>query len=477
MAETAAQGSGPLRLQSLAGLVPAIAGRRLSPVELLDDVAARIEEVEDQVHAFITLDLDRARETAQQRADALARGAEPGPLEGIPVGIKDLVPAAGLRMTNGSPFYADNVPDYDGAEVARLRSAGAVIIGKTNTPAWGMKEMCENLIAPPARNPWDLTRTSGGSSGGAGAAMAAGYGPVAHGTDGAGSVRIPAAWSGVFGFKPSQGRVPLWPTPDIWGARIQVGSLARRVRDAAAMVQVMAGPDPRDPLSIADPPGDYVGACDAGIRGLRLAWSSDLGYAPVDDEAGDAARAAAAVFEELGATVEDVGDPGWGDPSGWHTVLFRGGAAHRLAPLYDRKPEWIDPNVAEVIELGRQISLADYVAAQGERTQFYQRAQAFMAGYDGLLTPAMPCGAWAYGKEPDPVGGTHVTSVGGGRWPLMYSFNVTGWPAASVPCGFTAAGLPLGLQIVTPWHEDERCLSLSAAFEEARPWLQHVPSL
>ncbi|HEY6496408.1 MAG TPA: amidase family protein [Trebonia sp.] len=477
MARTVPEGTGPLRLRSLAELVPAIAERRISPVELLDDVAARIDEAEDRVHAFITLDLERARETARQRADALARGADPGPLEGIPVGIKDLVPAAGLRMTNGSPFFADNVPDYDGAEVARLRSAGAIIIGKTNTPAWGLKEMCENLVAAPTRNPWDLTRTSGGSSGGAAAAVAAGYGPIAHGTDGAGSVRIPAAWCGVFGFKPSLGRVPLWPTPDSWGARIHAGPLARRVRDAAAMLEVMAGPDPRDPLSIDERPAGFVAACDAGIRGLRLAWSPDLGYAPVDDEARDSARAAAAVFEELGATVEDVGDPGWGDPGGWHTMLFRGGAAHRLGPLYDRKPEWIDPNVAEVIELGRRITLADYVAAQGERTQFYQRAQAFMAGYDGLLTPAMPCGAWAYGKEPDPVGGTRISPVGGGRWPLMYSFNVTGWPAASVPCGFTTTGLPLALQIVTPWHEDRRCLALAGAFEAARPWLQNAAPL
>jgi Asp-tRNA(Asn)/Glu-tRNA(Gln) amidotransferase A subunit family amidase len=470
-------GTQPLRLRSVAELTAAVAARELSPVELLDDVAARIGAVEDKVRAFITLDLDRAREVASRRAGDLARGAEAGPLEGIPVGIKDLVPTAGLRTTIGTPFFADNVPDHDGAEVARLRSAGAVIIGKTNAPAWGLKEMCENLVAEPTRNPWDLTRTPGGSSGGAGAAVAAGYGPIAHGTDGAGSVRIPAAWCGVFGFKPSLGRVPLWPTPDSWAARIMIGPLARRVRDAAAMLEVMAGPDPRDPLSIDEPPGGLLAACDDSVAGLRLAFSADLGYAPVDPEAADAARAAAAAFAEFGVTVEDVGDPGWGDPSGWHTTLFRGGAASRLAPLHDQRPEWIDPSVAEIIELGRKITTAEYVAAQGERTQFYQRAHEFMAGYDGLLTPTMPCGAWAYGRAPDPVGGVRITPVAGGRWPLVYSFNVTGWPAATVPCGFTAAGLPLGLQIVTPWHQDRRCLALSAAYEQARPWLEHVAPL
>jgi len=470
-------GSEPLRLRSVADLTAAVAARDLSPVELLDDVAARIGAVEDKVHAFITLDLDRARETAARRADALARGAAPGPLEGIPVGIKDLVPTAGLRTTNGSPFFADSVPEHDGAEVARLRAAGAVIIGKTNTPAWGLKEMCENLVAEPTRNPWDLTRTSGGSSGGAAAAVAAGYGPLAHGTDGAGSVRIPAAWCGIFGFKPSLGRVPLWPTPDSWSARIMVGPLARRVRDAAAMLEVMAGPDPRDPLSIDEAPAGLLAACDDGVAGLRLAFSADLGYAPVDAEAAGAARTAAQAFADLGVTVEEVGDPGWGDPSGWHTTLFRGGAASRLGPLYDQRPEWVDPSAAEVIELGRMITTAEFVAAQVERTQFYQRAQAFMAGYDGLLTPTMPCGAWPYGQAPDPVGGTAITPVAGGRWPLVYSFNATGWPAATVPCGFTAAGLPLGLQIVTPWHADRRCLALAAAYEAARPWLEHAPPL
>lgn len=464
----------PLRLRSVAELTAAVASRQVSPVEILDDVAERIEAVDGKVHAFVTLDLERARERAAARADELARGAPAGPLEGIPVGIKDLVPTAGLRTTNGSPIFAGHVPDVDGIEVERLRGAGAVIIGKTNTPAWGLKEMCENLVAEATRNPWDLTRTSGGSSGGAGAAVAAGYGPIAHGTDGAGSVRIPAAWCGVYGFKPSLGRVPLWPTPDIWAARIQVGPLSRRVRDAAAMLEVMAGPDPRDPLSIDGASDGFIAACDGDVRGLRLAFSADLGYAPVDAEAADAARAAAVAFEELGAIVEDVGDPGWGDPSGWHTTIFRGGAANRLGPLYDASPGLIDPSVAEVIELGRRITMPEYVAAHAERTQFYQRAHAFMAGFDGLLTPTMPCGAWAYGKKPEPVGGREITSVGGGRWPLVYSFNVTGWPAATVPCGFTSEGLPLGLQIVTAWHEDERCLALSAAYEAARPWIEHV---
>ena len=466
-----------LRLRSVADLVGAVSARELAPVEILDDAIARIEAVEDKVHAFITLDLERARETARARGDALARGAAPGPLEGIPLGIKDLVPVAGLPMTNGSPFFSDNVPDFDGVEVERLRAAGTTIIGKTNTPAWGLKEMCENLVAEKTRNPWDLTRTSGGSSGGAGAAVAAGYGPIYHGTDGAGSVRIPAAWCGVYGIKPSLGRIPLWPVADIWGARIMAGPLARRVRDAAAMLEVMAGPDPRDPLSIDASPTGMVQACDDGVEGLRIAFSPDLGFAPVGEEAVAAARAAALAFEELGAHVEEIGDPGWGDPREFHTVLFRSGAANRLAPLYDRQPEWIDPTVAEVIERGRRFTAEQLVAAQGARTEFYQRAQAWMSGYDALLTPMMPCGAWEYGAPAPKLGGTQITSVGGGRWPLAYTFNILGWPAATVPAGFTEEGLPLALQIVTPWHTDRRCLAMSAAYESARPWIDRMPDL
>jgi Asp-tRNA(Asn)/Glu-tRNA(Gln) amidotransferase A subunit family amidase len=474
---TPAHGDERLCLAPVAELVPAISGRSLSPVELLDAIVARIEAVEPSVHAFVTLDLERAYDAARAKADRLARGGQAGPLEGIPVGIKDLVPTAGLRTTNGTPFFIDDVPDHDAVEVERLRAAGCVIIGKTNTPAWGLKEMCENLVAEATRNPWDLTRTPGGSSGGAGAAVAAGYGPIAHGTDGAGSIRIPAAWCGVFGIKPSLGRVPLWPTPDIWGARIHAGPLARHVRDAAVMLEAMAGPDPRDPLSIDEPADGFVAACGAPIAGRRLAWCADLGFAPVDDEVRMATRQAAAVFEELGAIVEEVDDPGWGDPTWWHRILYRGSAANRLAPLAAAHPEWIDPSVQEIIDLGLAITASEYVAALGERTQFYSRAQQFMSAYDGLLTPTMPCEAWAYDAPPPLVGDAEITAVAGGRWPLVYAFSGTGGPAATVPCGFGSGGLPIGLQIVAPWHQDAWCLSLAAAFEAARPWQHHRPPI
>jgi len=241
-----------------------IRDRELSPVELLDAVLARVEAVDPRVHAFVTLDAERARDAARQAEAAVLAGAEQGLLHGLPVSVKDLDPVAGVRLTFGSRFYEDNVPKRDGTVAERLRAAGAVIFGKTNTPAFGHKDMCDNLLGPATRNPWDLERTSGASSGGAGAAVAAGLGPLAHGSDGAGSIRIPSALCGVFGLKPSYGRVAHWPAADLWGARSHPGPMARTVRDAALLLTAIAGPDPRDPLSIDSPPEDYVAACDGG---------------------------------------------------------------------------------------------------------------------------------------------------------------------------------------------------------------------
>lgn len=450
--------------------------KELSPVELLAAVLARVEALDPAVHAFMTIDAERARVAAQEAEAAVMRGDQLGPLHGIPVSIKDLEPVAGVRLTYGAKFFEDHVPDFDGVAAGRLRGAGAILVGKTNTPAFGHKDMCDNLLMPATRNPWNLERTSGASSGGAAAAVAAGFGPLAHGSDGAGSIRIPSALCGVFGLKPSYGRVPHWPAADLWGARSHPGPLARTVRDAALMLGVMAGPDPRDPLSIDSPPADYSAACDGGVRGLHVAWSPDLGYAPVDPEVRRLTAAAAHCFEELGCEVEEA-NPGWDHPGQWHAALYRASIAGRLGPLADQQPEWIDHSLAEVIELGRRVTARELLDAQASRTRFYDQATSFMAGYDLLLTPAMPCPAWSYQQPPAEIDGTPVQQVAGGRWPLMYPFNLTGWPSASVPCGFTAEGLPVGLQIVAPWHQDARCLRGAAAFEAMRPWAMHRPLL
>src|SRR5215472_13929785 len=248
-------------------LVEGIRQRQLSPVELLEAVLRRAESLQPRLFAFMTLDAERAQAAARQAEAAVMRGDPLGPLHGLPVSIKDLEQTAGLRTTFGSKFFEHNIPSEDGGVAGRVRAAGAVLFGKTNTPHMGHKDMCDNLLMPASRNPWDLARTPGGSSGGAAAAVAAGIGPVAHGSDGAGSIRIPAALCGVFGLKPSFGRVPYWPNPDFWAARSHNGPLSRTVRDAALLLNVIAGPDPRDPLSIVGPPEDYLRACDGGVRG------------------------------------------------------------------------------------------------------------------------------------------------------------------------------------------------------------------
>ena len=323
-------------------LAERIRRRTLSPVDLLDAVLARVEAVDPTVHAFVTLDVERARAAARAAEAALTRGERLGPLHGIPVSIKDLEPTAGLRTTYGSKFFEQNVPEVDGAVAGRLRAAGAIVFGKTNTPHFGHKDMCDNLVMEATRNPWKLDRTSGASSGGAGAAVASGLGPIAHGSDGAGSIRIPAALCGIFGLKPSFGLVPYWPNPDFWAARSHNGPMARTVRDAALMLDAIAGPDPRDPTTIGGPVEDHLAACDGGVRDRRVAWSADFGYAAVDPEVRRATEAAARRFEELGCQVEAV-DPGWDDPGPWHAVLYQASISARNADRAAERPDWIEP--------------------------------------------------------------------------------------------------------------------------------------
>jgi Asp-tRNA(Asn)/Glu-tRNA(Gln) amidotransferase A subunit family amidase len=450
--------------------------RELSSVELVEAILRRIEEKDDKVHAMVTVDTDSVMRDARAADEALAKGDIAGPLHGIPVTVKDLFPTKGLRTTYGSKFMEDFVPDFDDIATGRLRAAGAIILGKTNTPAYGHKDMCDNLIMEATRNPWKLDRTSGASSGGAGAAAAAGFGPLALGSDGAGSIRIPAALCGVYGMKPSFGRVPYWPNTDYWGTRSHIGPMTRTVRDAALMLSVMAGPDPRDPQSIDATQENYLDHCHGSLKGLKIAWSSDFGYAPIDTEIREQTARAVKIFQELGATVVEA-NPQWDDPRDWHAVIYRAGIAVRHGPKMDEKPEWIDESLEYLIREGRQISAETVLKAQSARSTFYNQAQDFMKDYDLLICPAMPIGAWEYDGQPGQAEGKEIPKRGGGRWPLMFPFNVLGWPAASAPCGFTSEGLPIGLQLIAPWHRDDLCIKASAAFEQAQPWHEHVPAL
>ena len=464
-----------LRYAHATALAGAIRSRQLSPVELLEDVLRRAEQLQPIINPFVTLDPGPARTAARLAEQSVMRDEPLGVLHGLPVSVKDLEPTRGLRTTYGSKFFENNVPDFDGGVASRLRQAGAIIFGKTNTPHQGHKDSCDNLLGPPTRNPWDVTRTPGASSGGAAASIAAGIGALAHGSDGAGSIRIPAALCGVFGFKPSLGVVPYWPNPDFWAARSHNGPITRSVRDAAFMLNAIAGHDVRDAVSIEPLVADWLGAIEnADVRGLKVAWSPDFGYAPVDPEVRKIAETAAKRFSELGCSVQEVRVP-WEDPSEWASLLWDFQTAIRNDSRAREHPEWIEPTMMEQIERGRRVSTLEIGQAQLARTAFYEQARQFMESFDLLLTPQMPCVAWPVDQPP--------TSIDGKPTPHMFQhlqftfpFNLTGWPAASVPCGFNSEGLPVALQIVAGKHQDVLCLQAAAAFEALQPWdAKHPP--
>jgi aspartyl-tRNA(Asn)/glutamyl-tRNA(Gln) amidotransferase subunit A len=458
-------------------LVAAMRRREMSPVELLDDVLRRAEAAQPTLHPFVTIDADRARTAAKAAEQALTQSSNSplGPLHGLPVSVKDLEPTQGLRTTYGSKFFENYVPDFDGGVATKLRAAGAIIFAKSNTPHFGHKDSCDNLLGPPTRNPWNTERTPGGSSGGAAASVAAGIAPVAHGSDGAGSIRIPAALCGVFGFKPSLGLVPYWPNPDFWAARSHNGPIARTVRDAALLLNGIAGPDPRDAASIESPVKDWLAVCESpDLRGLRAAWSPDFGYAAVDPEIRRITAAAAARFNDLGCTVEEVEAVPWQDPADWASLLWDFQSAIRNLDRAREHPEWIEPSFLEQIEHGARASAMEVGQAQLARTTFYEQARTFMERFDLLLTPQMPCVAWPVDRPPVEIDGRPTPRMFD-HIPFTYAFNLTGWPAASVPCGFNSEGLPVALQIVTGWHQDVRCLQAAAAFEAIQPWADALP--
>jgi Asp-tRNA(Asn)/Glu-tRNA(Gln) amidotransferase A subunit family amidase len=453
--------------------------RELSPVEVADAALARIERVNPLLRAFLTVTADHARQAAHASEARLLRGELLGTLDGVPFSLKDLEPTKGIRTTYGSKFFEQHVPDADGLVAERLRRSGAVLLGKTNTPHFGYKELSDNLLGDPCRNPWKLERTSGGSSAGAGAAVAAGLGPLAHGTDGAGSIRIPASFCGIVGFKPSLGRVPYAPHPDPWAATSHPGPMSRTVRDAALMLQTMAGPDARDPLSIDSPAVDYLAACDGDLRGLRIAWSPDLGTGPVEREVVALVERAARRFTELGCTL-DAPAINWPDARTFYTTMWDVSVGTRMYERAHQRPDWIEPTLMRMVLKAGTISAITYRQAVYQRAEYYRAVLAFFEDYDLLLTPTMPAGAWQWGggaeEGPRTIDGRPVAHLID-RVPFTYPFNITGQPAITLPCGFTSEGLPIGLQIVGRWHADALVLRTAACFEAIAPWAEQKPVL
>ncbi|MEM7031713.1 MAG: amidase family protein [Chloroflexota bacterium] len=459
-------------------LATAIRAKQLSPVALTDAILARIDQLNPKLNAFLDVDGDRAMDAAKAAENAVMHSDDLGTLHGLPVAIKDLESSAGLRYTAGSILDKDRIADTDGIVTERVKAAGGIVLGKTNTPNIGHKDMCDNLLGEPGRNPWDLARTPGGSSGGAAAAVAAGLGPLAHGSDGAGSIRIPAALCGVFGFKPSQGRVPMWPTSDIWAARSHNGPITRTVADAALFLSAIAGPDSRDPTTIDQKPDDYLAALSDPfpvLKNLRVAWSVDFGYAAVDPQVRRLTEQAALRFADFGCQVEAV-NPGWDNPKADAEVAWHVAVAAMLREEYDQHREAFEPSLAVMIEAGRRISGEEHARAHMGRTTFYQQAHQFFEQYDLLLTPQMPLAAWPVDQPPTDIDGIPTPAMFD-RLSFTFPFNLTGQPAASVPCGFNDEGLPVGLQIVGRWHADTLVLQAAAAFEQATPWAEKWPNI
>lgn len=446
--------------------------RALSPVEVAQALLERIDRLNPTVNAFVTVTADLAMEQALRAEREYAAGRSDPPLLGIPVSLKDLTATKGIRTTRGSLLWKDWVPDFDAPVAERVYQAGAVMLGKTNTPEMGWKGDSGNRVVGPTHNPWKHGRTAGGSSGGAGAAVAAGLGPLAQGSDGAGSIRIPASFCGIFGFKPSFGLVPYFP-PSSVESLSHIGPMTRTVRDAALFLNVMAGPDPRDRMSLNATGLDYLAATEGGVDGLRVAWSPDLGHAAIDPEVRAIAERAASAFTDLGCAVEEVA-PDFGDPYPiLDTFWVTGQAATHRSDL-DRVRGQLDPGRLAVIEKGHQVSGIELASAYAQRAEFAERVRRFMEPYDLLLTPTLPVAAFEAGADhPGEINGRATSYL---SWTAFtYPFNLTGQPAATVPCGMTEAGLPVGLQIVGRWRDDVTVLRAAAAFEDARPWAQLKP--
>ena len=453
-------------------LSAAIRAKRVSPVEVVKAVLDRIERLNPRLNAYCTVTAGSARREAAAAEAAVMRGDALGPLHGVPVSMKDLVITRGVRTTFGSRIYENNVPQEDAPLVERLKAAGAILVGKTTTPEFGWKGVTDSPLLGITRNPWNIERTPGGSSGGAAAAVAAGLAPLAVGTDGGGSIRIPGSFSGVFGLKPTYGVIPVYPA-SATGTLSHAGPMTRTVRDAALMLQVMAGPDDRDPLSFPLEGMDFVAGLDGGIRGLRVAWSPTLGYAVVDPEVRSVTEAAAKRFSGLGCQVEEVNRV-FDDPDPIWAPLFYAGIAARLE---DYLPEWrdrMDPGLVQIVEEGRRISAVQFAKASFARATFTEAVRRFFLHYDLLLTPTLAVPPFAAGLEqpPNRPAGSRLHWVA-----FTYPFNLTGQPAATLPCGFTQDGLPIGLQVVGRRLADATVLRAAAAYEAAAPWVKRRPPL
>ncbi len=453
-------------------LVAAYSSGELSPVEATQAALDVIVERDSDYRAFTLVDPEVALDAARGSEERWREGNPIGWLDGVPASVKDMFLTQGWPTLRGSLCIdRDQAWEVDSPVTARMRENGLVLLGKTTTPELGWKAVTDSPLDGITRNPWNPALTPGGSSGGSAVAVATGMGELSVGTDGGGSVRIPASFCGVVGFKPTGGRIPLYPAGP-FGPLSHAGPIARSVDDVALLLDVLTTSDHRDPSSLPPPPGTYREAVRRDVRGLRVAYSADLGYVDVDPEIAQIVVSLVAKLSEAGLTVEDA-DPGFTDPAAAFGVLWSTGAAHWLDSFPPGSEEKIDPGLREVWERGRTYSASDYLEANAERVALGIHMGEFHTAYDVLLTPTMPIAPFEVGHDVPP--GSDY-----GSWPewtrFTYPFNMTQQPAITVPAGFTSKGLPVGLQIVGPRHSDDLVLAVAKLVEEISPWPTDRPA-
>jgi len=451
--------------------------RKASPLEVMQAVFARIDAVNPRVNAYVTLAREQALAAARKATTALARkGATLGPLHGVPVSIKDLTPTRGIRTTSGSKIFEHHVPEEDALYVDRLKRAGAIVVGKTNTPEFGAGGNTFNAVFGVTRNPWNTALTCGGSSGGAAVALATGMGPLAQGSDLGGSLRLPAAFCAVVGFRTSPGCVPVWPRVTAWNTYSVEGPMARTVGDAALMLSTIAGLDARVPISYpVDARALLAAVKRPSLEGLRIAWGGDLGITPVDDEVRRVTESTLAVFRRLGARVETA-HPSFAEVE---EIVRTSRGFLMVVNHEDKLAQWkpmMQENLVKNTEQGLSLTASDIAAGERLRTTLYHRVREFMERYDLILTPTAPIPPFPleFRSGPRDINGVPMKHYI--QWALLtYAFTVIGSPAISVPAGFTRDGLPVGLQIAGRWRDDVTVLRAAAAFEQAQPWAHRRP--
>lgn len=453
--------------------------KEISPVEVVDCYLERIAVLNPTLHSFLTVVEAQAHREAVAAEKAVLEHQDLPPLHGVPVAVKDLENTKGIRTTMGSLAYKDFVPDEDSIAVERLRADGAIILGKTNTPEFGLLGQVRNRLGEDGRNPWNIERTCGGSSGGSAAAVAAGMAPWATGTDSAGSINNPSNLCGVYGMKPTLGRVPSWP---ISGALLfkHNGPIARNVRDAALMLQVTSGHDRRDPMALREPAPSYFADLQketpSDLKGLRIAWSPDLGFAKVDQEVQSTTQKAAASFAMFGTPVEDA-EFELGNPFDFFDAISMCDTYLEFAEVLEGKADLLYPDSVDELKTGRKVTAEQYSRSLAQMWEFRSRMADFFDRYDLLITPANPVTAYPLGNPPKTIGGEPASP----HWSTFAVFripwNITGYPVATLPCGWSAEGLPIGILIIGRWGREDLVLRASATFEAAHPWADWIPPI